>query len=62
MSDLAIGGVRTLVSSPQVVTAVRNFFDCASMEGAEVEDDLGSGSAGSHWDQRLFEVHWHSTI
>lgn len=45
-----------MIITPMVQSTVRSFFGCSSMEGAEVEDDLGTGSAGSHWEQRLFEV------
>jgi hypothetical protein len=40
---------------------VRQFFNCPTLQGAEVEDDLGPESmlVQSHWEQRLFEVGSH---
>lgn len=34
---------------------MREHFQCNSLAGAELEDDGGDGTAGSHWEQRLFE-------
>jgi hypothetical protein len=43
------------VTTPRVQAVVREHFQCSSMVGAELEDDGGEGTAGSHWEQRLFE-------
>ena len=40
--------------SPRVVQAVRRHFNCSSLAGAEVENDGGGGSAGSHWERRVY--------
>jgi hypothetical protein len=45
----------TAVITPRVVSTVRKHLQCSSLVGAELEDDGGDGSAGSHWEQRLFE-------
>lgn len=44
------------IQSPQVRAAVRRHFDCPALLGAALEDDLGRGSSGSHWEMRLFRV------
>ena len=45
----------TAIITPQVQSAVREHFACDNMIGAEIEDDGGAGTSGSHWEQRLFE-------
>lgn len=45
----------TSVVTPRVTSAVREHFQCNTLAGAELEDDGGDGTAGSHWEQRLFE-------
>lgn len=47
---------KIVVKTPNVLKAVQDHFSCADVLGAELEDDGGSGSIGSHWDERLFEV------
>jgi hypothetical protein len=54
-SRLSNWQMRSRIVSPCVQAAVRDHFGCPSLRGAELEDDLRSGSAGSHWDQRIFE-------
>lgn len=44
------------IQSPQVRAAARRHFDCPTLRGAALEDDLGRSSAGSHWESRLFRV------
>lgn len=46
----------SFIQSPQVRAAARRHFDCPAMPGAALEDDLGRGSSGSHWEMRLFRV------
>ncbi|CDW54878.1 Peptidase M8 domain containing protein [Trichuris trichiura] len=33
---------------------VRKYFNCSDADGAELENDGGFGTAGSHWEKRLF--------
>ena len=48
-----INGVeRTLINSTNVVKLARQHYGCNTLEGVEVEDQGGSGSAGSHWEAR----------
>eukprot|EP00892_Ulva_mutabilis_P009761 jgi/Ulvmu1/7157/UM034_0064.1 len=48
-------GGRTVIKTPQVVREARAHLGCDSMVGAELEDDGVEGTAGSHWEQRVFE-------
>ncbi|KAN0055563.1 hypothetical protein ACTA71_008679 [Dictyostelium dimigraforme] len=41
-----------LISSPSVVNFTKDYFDCDSAEGFELEDYGGAGTAGSHWEKR----------
>lgn len=45
----------TSIITPKVIEVVQRHFNCSSVQGAELEDDGGSGTAGSHWEQRVFE-------
>ncbi|KAJ1624123.1 hypothetical protein T492DRAFT_912026 [Pavlovales sp. CCMP2436] len=47
-------GRQRAVVSPRVAAAARAQFGCESLRGALLEDGGGSGSAGSHWESRLF--------
>ena len=39
-----------------LVLQVRTMLNCSSMTGAALEDDGASGTAGNHWEYRLFQV------
>lgn len=56
---------RTIIKTPNVLTSARQQFACPSLEGAPFEDDGGSGTAGAHWEERIFQVrcqpHTHSS-
>lgn len=45
-----------LISSPQVIDTVRDFFGCPDLMGAEFEDQGGPATAGAHWETRFFDV------
>ncbi len=48
-----INGVnRKLVITPKVVEKARAHFGCNSLEGVELEEGGGAGTAGSHWELR----------
>lgn len=49
-------GGRTTIRTPQVVHKARAHLGCDKLAGAELEDDGVEGTAGSHWEQRIFEV------
>ncbi len=41
----------------------RGHFNCSTLEGVQLEDQGGSGTAGSHWEARITKVttinHYH---
>lgn len=53
------GGVKQrtvhLVVTPAVRREVRAHFNCPDLEGAELEDQGGDGTALTHWEKRLFQ-------
>jgi hypothetical protein len=54
-SAVAVGGTpRKVIKTPRVLDYVRKHFDCPTLEGAEIEDAGGDGTAGSHWEKRVF--------
>lgn len=44
----------TLLTSPRVVEEFRKQFGCDTAVGAILEDQGGSGTAGSHWEKSIF--------
>lgn len=44
-----------LIVTPTVVKEVRNYFNCSTLEGAELEDQGADGTSMTHWEKRLFE-------
>lgn len=42
--------------TPRVVEEVRRHFNCSELEGAELEDQGGEGTALTHWEKRVFEA------
>jgi Leishmanolysin len=51
----AAGRTKFRVITPAVQAVVRRHFDCPTLQGAPLADDSEHRSAGSHWDQRLFQ-------
>lgn len=43
-----------LVRTPRILRAARAHFGCDTLDGVEVEDMGGRGTADSHWKKRLF--------
>jgi hypothetical protein len=41
----------TSISSPRALLAARRFFGCPTLARIAIEDEGGSGSAGSHWER-----------
>ena len=51
---LAVNGIyRLLLKTPKVLEKARGHFGCPSLKGVELENQGGSGSAGSHWEARI---------
>lgn len=42
--------------TPRVQQEARLHFNCLDLEGAELENQGGDGTALTHWEKRLFEV------
>ena len=51
----APSGLHKQIISPRVLAKGREFFDCASLTGVEIEDAGGGGTAGMHWESRLLK-------
>jgi len=56
------GASVTVLNLSPLTTRIRSHFNCATIEGAYLENEGGSGSAGSHFERRIFynEVIFHS--
>lgn len=51
-----LGKMVSLVSTPRVLREARRHFGCSYLDGVEIEDMGGGGTAGAHWKKRiLFE-------
>lgn len=46
------------LATPMVLEEVRRHFGCATLEGAEIENGGGSGTAGSHWEKTRFGLEY----
>ncbi|XP_055699747.1 leishmanolysin-like peptidase isoform X1 [Phlebotomus papatasi] len=44
-----------MMVTPRVVEEARKHFNCSVLEGAELEDQGGEGTALTHWEKRIFE-------
>ena len=44
---------RTYLNSPKVLEVAKQYFDCPTIDGVELENQGGSGTAGSHWEARI---------
>ena len=47
------GIVRSYINSPKVLEVAKKYFNCSSIEGVELEESGGGGTAGSHWEARI---------
>lgn len=45
-----------MMVTPRVVAEARKHFNCDLLEGAELEDQGGDGTALTHWEKRILEV------
>ncbi|XP_059085081.1 leishmanolysin-like peptidase [Tigriopus californicus] len=45
----------SVMVTPKVVEEVRKHFGCPTLEGAELEDQGGDGTALTHWEKRIFQ-------
>ena len=44
-----------LATTPSVRREARAHFSCPTLEGAELEDQGGDGTALTHWEKRIFQ-------
>ncbi|VDP44413.1 unnamed protein product [Heligmosomoides polygyrus] len=44
-----------MIVTPRVREEARKYFNCPTLEGAEVENQGGPGTTGSHWEKRVLE-------
>jgi len=42
------------LATPKILEKAREQFGCSTLDGAEIENGGGSGTAGSHWEKRVF--------
>ena len=44
---------RVYINSTKVVEVAKKYFNCSTIEGVELEEYGGPGTAGSHWESRI---------
>ena len=54
MVDITVRGrPATILTTPKVIEKARAAFNCPSLEGVELENQGGAGTAKAHWDKRI---------
>lgn len=48
-----LGKSVTRMVSPRVQAKARQYFNCPTLDGVEIEDGGGDGTKGSHWEKRI---------
>lgn len=48
-----------MMVTPRVIEEARRHFNCNKLEGAELEDQGGEGTALTHWEKRILEVRFY---
>jgi len=48
------GGTVKVLNVAPLTNRIRTYFNCPTIEGAYIENEGGSGSAGSHFERRIF--------
>ena len=46
----------TKLVTPTALKKAREFFGCPNLNGVELENQGGQGTAGSHWEKRILDV------
>ncbi|GMH40369.1 hypothetical protein BSKO_08273 [Bryopsis sp. KO-2023] len=54
VNSIVTEGTQTKVVTPNVQKAVQDSLQCGELTGASLEDEGGDGTAGSHWESRIF--------
>lgn len=53
LTDSSVNGLsRKLIKSPKVLEAAKKHYNCSTLKGVELENQGGTGTAGSHWESR----------
>ena len=47
------GITRSYLNSTKLLNVARNYFNCPTLEGVELENQGGEGTEGSHWEARI---------
>ena len=47
------GIMRSYLNSTKLLEVAREYFDCPTLEGVELENQGGTGTEGSHWEARI---------
>ena len=47
------GKKRQVLKTPKILETARNYFNCPTIDGVEIENEGGSGSAGAHWERAI---------
>lgn len=42
-----------MIVLPKVVEYARQYFDCPTLQGVELENEGSAATAGSHWERRI---------
>ena len=45
--------MRTYINSAKVLEIARKYYNCPDLDGVELEEFGGEGTAGSHWEARI---------
>ena len=45
--------IRYYINSSKVIQVAKKYFNCSNIEGVELENYSGEGTAGSHWEARI---------
>ena len=51
--DTRIGLNRTYIKTPKLIEVAKKYFNCDRIDGIELENQGGSGTAISHWEARI---------
>ena len=55
-SGVSFNSSIAMITTPHVINFTRAHYNCATLEGAELEDYGGSGTAGAHWESRVYKI------
>ena len=47
------GLIRYYINSTKVLNVAKKYFNCSNIDGVELEESGGTGTAGSHWEARI---------